>query len=218
MQGRAFSFVEYIMPKKTTENPEAERVADRLSLKDIAKDSFIQLCNLGCDPHFLAEYLPFITPKSKEVIRRESVKGNDQVISLRGLDAYNTALEGFDKRDLEALIEQILKMAKKLDKLNRTRLVSYLDNGKYNTDIHEIPPLLMYYGKEFLPLLIKEYERVGDQQHPQFTEYLNALCAHVKLKTGKPRDRLLAEVLTGAGVNMDEFALKTWRSRNKEKR
>jgi hypothetical protein len=206
------------MPKKAIKNPEAEKVATRLGLQGKASDSFIQLCNQGCDPHFLAEYLPFITPQSKQVITRKSRKGKKRTISLRGLDSHQTALEGFEKRDLEALQEQTLKMAKKISKLNRTRLVRYLDDEEYNTDIHRIPALLKCYSEEFLPLLVKKYEEVGDQQHPQFREYLNAICDHVLQVTGKPRLRLVSEVLTGMGREMDEFALKTWRSREKEKR
>ena len=206
------------MPRKITKNAEAEIVADRLGLKDKASESFVQLCNLGCDPHFLAEYLPFISPQSKGVITRKSVKGKIHAISLRGLDSYENALEGFEKRDLEALKEQTLKMAKKLGKLRRTRIVRYLDNKEYDNDIHKIPLLLMYYSKEFLPLLIKKYEEAGEQQRPQFTEYLNAICDHVRDRTRKPRYRLVADVLAGMGVDLDEFALKMWRNRNKEKR
>jgi hypothetical protein len=206
------------MPKKSIKNPEAESVAGRLGLQGTANDSFIQLCNQGCDPHFLAEYLPFLTPLSRVVIVPTNKKRRSYTISLRGLDSHEDVLEGFEKRDLEALQEQTLKMAERISKLNRTRLVRYSEDEEYNIDIHTIPSLLMHYSKVFIPLLLKKYEEAGERQRPQFTTYLNAICDHVKQATGKARYRLVAEILTGIGVNMDEFALKTWRSRNKEKR
>lgn len=205
------------MSGENTGRQKSERIATNLGLKERGKDSFIQLCDKGCNPEFLAEYLPFIVPKTRITVRPKNAKRKPYKISLRSLDSFDDALRGFEKHDLEAMQEQLLKTAKQIEKLNKTKLVKYTDDKEYDTDIYKIPYFLVYYSKIFIPLLLKKYESIGEKQSPQYTEYLNRILDHIQRSTGRINYKLICDVLNEIGVDEDESSLKQWRYRNKPK-
>lgn len=202
------------MVSETTSKQKAEAVAARLGLEAVGRLSFVELCTKGCNPEYLAEYLTFLVPKAESVI---TPTGNRKPysINLRALDSYETALGGVEKRDLERLPKQLLKYAEKIEEINLSRLVRYLEDDKYGNDIHAIPRLLVYYANEFIPLLLKQYESLGAQQKPQYTEYLNRMIDHVEQTTGVPHYTLISNVLNELGIEANEESLSSWRYRNK---
>lgn len=195
----------------------AEKIALRLGLTGTAKASFIQLCDMGCDPEFLADYLPFLISKTAVKIRPKNLKRKSYGVDLRPLDSYEKAIKGFDKDDLEALAKQILKVAKQVERLNRTMIVRYTEDEEYHTDIFAIPKLLAYYGQEFIPLLLKKYSLIGRKQSPQYRAYINRIINHVESNTGAENYRLMCDVLEGFGIYTNEGALKQKRYRDKGK-
>jgi hypothetical protein len=203
------------MPAKL---PNPEKVADRLGLEHVARNSFISLCEKGCVPEFLAEHLRYLMSRPTITIDRGSEKTENKrkpyKVSLRPMDDLDVALEGFEKRDLEPLKEKLLAVAKQVQKLNRTRLVRYMDEDKYETEIYRLPNLLQMYARQFIPLLLAELKSKGAKNKPNFNNYLNEICNHVKESTGKDNYKLISDVLNGLGlVDWTEGGLKQKRYR-----
>src|SRR2546423_10518043 len=96
----------------------AQKVAAQLQLKYVGKDSFIQLCKKGCDPEFLGENFYFITNNPETNIRSRNPKRKSYKLKLRPLDDIKFALGGFEKRQVEALQNEIKKVALDVEKLN----------------------------------------------------------------------------------------------------
>ena len=206
------------MPKSSQQelaNNQAEKVADKLKLEHIGRISFLKLCDDGCDPEQLAEYLKLVASKSQIRVRPTNSKRRPYKISTRAFDSLDEALEGLDKRDLPSMQKSALKLAKNIDKLKRTRVVRYMNDDEYNTRFFELPYLLVCFANEFVPLIQKKLELVGVRQRPDFSRYLNELIDYVKESIGKPRYSSLCDVLSALGQNWNESSLKQWRERNK---
>lgn len=197
-----------------SDKEKAEVVAKHLELEDVARNSFISLCEKGCEPEFLGEYFSYLISKPTVAIYNKS-KSKVRKVSLRPMDDLEVALEGFYKKDLEPLKEKLLEVARQIQKLNRTRLVRYLDEHKYNSEIYRIPPLLQMYAQQFIPLLLVELKSIGKRQKPNFNNYLNEICNHVKVATGKDNYKFICDVLNGIGIDCTAESLKQWRHRQK---
>lgn len=199
----------------------AEQVADKLHLEGVPRNSFLQLCQEGCDPRILGEHLICLTSKSEIPIRPKGKKGGGEDrrsynISLRPLDSVQGTLNDLEKRDLESLQEKLLIIAEDVNTLNQTRLVRYLNDDEYNREIWELSRLLGIYANHFIPILLKKIEKSGPKQRPNYTSFLTAIYEHINKKTGKWHDALVADIFNALNPeNTDtEQSLKQWRKRH----
>lgn len=188
----------------------ADEIAEKIGLKEYGKTSFLQLCEKGCDPEVLANHIVFLIAKSDFQVR-----GNK--IHIRPFDSTEAALEGIRVQDLEPLKNAIWKIIEKINKLNRTRIVMYMDDEEYDTDIYRLPRLLAYYANEFIPLILSKTGGVGAKQRPDFTKFLTLTINHVEESTGDPNYALICDVLNELGLDYNEGSLKQkhWRGKRK---
>jgi hypothetical protein len=203
------------MPDKATD-VKAKSIAVKLGLKKFGQAAFLELCQEGCDPDYLAEHLPFINKKTKVKTGTEQGVRGEYVVNLRSLDSYESAVAGLEKRDLEKLPKQLLELAELIEKINLTMLVRYMNDDEFDTDIFKLPKLLVYYSKAFIPLLLEKYESSGERKRPQYNEYLNRIIDHVEQSTGEPNYKLICDVLNDIGINESEGSLSQWRYRNRD--
>jgi hypothetical protein len=203
-----------------SDKEKAEIVARHLELENVARNSFISLCEKGCEPEFLGEYLSYLISKPTITIYRGSKgasKRKPYKVSLRPMDDLEIAFKGVEKRNLKPLQKKLLDIAEQIQKINRTRLVRRLEQHKYDSEIHNLSNLLQIYAEQFIPLLMEELKIIGEKQNPNFNEYLKEICDHVKKATGSDHYKLIADVLNGIGlVDWSEGSLKQWRYRQKQ--
>lgn len=200
----------------------AQKVTTQLKLKDVGKDSFIKLCEMGCDPEFLGEHLTFliskleyhIVPKQQEEKQRRPYK-----VSLRPLDSLELALGGLDQRGLKALQKKLIKLAKEVDKIKLTRLVRYLSEEELEAHeyLFSIPESLVSYANITIPFLLEKLKQTGERERPIYTKYLNEICNHIKDNTGRPHYKLICDILDelDPAKGWNEDTLKQWRGRHK---
>lgn len=198
-------------PLKNAKNDLPKKVARKLGLKGHGSTSFLKLCKKGCEPEQLANYLVFLTSESEFKIRNHK-------ISLRPFDSIEEALSGLTKQDLNSLQKAVLKIAKTIDKVNGARIVSYMESGSFNPEIHKLPPLLIYYAEHFIPLVLGQLKNCGEKQRPDYSKLLIEIIEYVISTTGSPNHRLLAAILTDRGQDYTEESLKQWWDRHKPTR
>lgn len=198
-------------------NRKAENIANKLGLANQSKISFIELCNKGCDPSFLAEHFYFITHDSTITITPKSKKRRPYKVSLRSLDSIELALGGFKKRQIEALQKKIKEVAEDINKLNSSQLIRFIDSEELApyAATPDLPSLLSYYADNFIPFILEKYTKIGEKQRPHFNFYMKSICDHVKKRTKTQQYRLICDVLNELGIDWDVEALKQWHSRHK---
>lgn len=205
------------MSDESINSQKAEGIANKLRLANQGKKSFIELCKQGCDPHTLAELFYFITHNSTTTVTPKNNKRQSYKVSLRPMDSVESALGGFNKRQIKALQKKIKEVAEAIDKLNSSRLIRYIgveELAPYASNPNLLP-LLNDYVDNFIPLLLEKAEKVGEKQKPEFNFYMNSICSHVKERTTSSQYRLICDVLNELGNDWDVDALKQWHSRHK---
>lgn len=152
-QGMAFK--EARMPNLHAEEKQKSKyVAEKLGLIDVASDSFIKLCEKDCDPEFLGEYFKFLT--SPPEITYQTSKSKQRKVNIRSLDSIESALGGFDKRDLEPLRHRLKKLLKDIEKLNTNRIIRYAAEEEFEkcNEVSSLPNLISIYADEYIPFLL----------------------------------------------------------------
>ncbi|HWT02565.1 MAG TPA: hypothetical protein VN256_20100 [Pyrinomonadaceae bacterium] len=210
----------------------ASEVAEYLGLKHTGKDSFISLCEKGCDAEELGNYFKLLTSRSEIVITRryigkrkrfatsrehaERMSEPQRTIDFRSMDSIEAALGEFQKRDLERLQKKLKKIAVDIQKLNNTNLVRRIDKHKYHPEVSNLPPLLNYYADKFIKLMLRETEGIGAKQKPDHTRFMKGLYKYVRDNTKEWHDALIADVLNEIGPDSKdtEQSLKEWRNRH----
>jgi hypothetical protein len=210
----------------------ALKVAEYLDLKYTGRNSFVSLCEKGCDAEELGNYFKLLTSKSEIEYTRtyigkrkrfatsrehaERMRQPQHVIDSRPMDSFETALDGFQKRDIENLQKKLKKVSSDIEKLNNTKLVGSIDRHKFHREVFNMPTLLDYYAGKFINLILKEYDRVGEKQRPDYTKLMKGLYKHVRDKTKGWHDALIAEILYQLTPERQdsELSLKQWRKRH----
>lgn len=204
------------MPSEFSDIQIAGRVADSLRLIE-SKESFVRLCELGCEAEFLAECFYMISHNQDIEIVPKDKKRKAYKFGLRSLDDYKSALGGLTKPQIKALRKTLSDAAEDIDKLNKSSLIYYLSPDELLRFRHlsNLPKLIYEYAEQFIPYYLENSKRVGARERPYFRMYLNFLCDDVTEKTGTDNYRLVCDVLNELGITWDVDALKQWRSRHK---
>jgi hypothetical protein len=191
----------------------ALKVAQYLRLTDKGKESFVLLCEMGCDAEELGNFFKLITSKPEVKI---SSKRGDYNLHLRPMDSLEVALGRFNKRTLDSLSNNLKKIAIDIQELNNTILVRRIDRKTYNSQIANLPQLLNYYAKDFLKLVLREKKKIGSKQKPGYTMLMKNLYKHIRDSSKEWHDALVADVLNALLPEQEdtEQSLKQWRKRH----
>lgn len=213
------------MPKNSKKEPDVsetdanlETIATELRLKHIARNSFIDLCNMGCDPKLLGHLFATLS--------------HDKCY-FNPLDSLETALGEIEKRDIESLPDQLIKLAERLQRLNNTNLVRRMggtgefggtlrldeepgrgiEQIRVREQIFGLPGSLLYYANIVVPLILKS--NIGTKEKPGYSHRLKSIYDHVHECTSKWNDALIAHILNGLDPKntATEDTLRQWRNR-----
>jgi len=121
---------------------------------------------------------------------------------IRPLDDRETALDGFDERDLPKLAKKIRTLREALSRLGATPLMrrGFVMESPEAAAVHaNVVAGLLSYEREILPLLLKLVAKTGERQMPDTRREVIAILTRVKSATGGPHFELVADILNWRG-------------------
>lgn len=206
----------------TEKEAEADKIAQGLELDEQAKNAFIELCKLGCEPEKLEGLFTRLFSKPFTVKPENRARKAYQV-DFRPMDSWESALTGFDQqflaRRLKRLKIQVKKMAETISSLNATRLVRGEIEKEISDQFHclifGLPGALNIYAEGFIPLVLRKAKLIGPKQNPNYIAYRVKLHKHIRERTGKWRDKLVADLLNNRSSDsesrINDLSVKEWR-------
>jgi len=188
------------LPAQSPSQPEVLAYIKELGLGPSAAKAFTVLCDAGCPAKPLA-YLV-----DRWAIENPVAQLKSRTIHVCPLDDWTTALDGFSKRDLRSLLDQLKRHAKalerlagKVSKLQATHLFKRMyQDGEFRPDAHllALAANMEDYADVLMPKIMKACGDIGPRRQPERNQLLLRLVRYVKDCTRRPHHQEISDVLS----------------------